>query len=100
MSDHKCAARTFRGHHFYSCHKLGKVEEDGKWWCGIHAPSKVAARRAKRDALWKTEDEARGKRYARHEAAREIVEAALNDDAAALQAAVAAYRAIENARDA
>ena len=33
----------------YSCSKPGTYTEEGKTWCGTHAPSKVAARRAGQD---------------------------------------------------
>jgi hypothetical protein len=32
------------------CSKTGKVERDGKWYCGVHDPETVAARNAKRTA--------------------------------------------------
>ena len=100
MSEHECAGRVYSLFHSYPCGKPGKHEEDGKWWCGIHAPSKIAARKAKTFARWEAKRAVHNKQYAKERAAREIVEAALKDDATALKVAVAAYRAIENARDA
>lgn len=34
---------------YHRCQNNGKVERDGKWFCGIHDPVKVAERRAKID---------------------------------------------------
>lgn len=31
----------------HQCTNRGKHHEEGRWWCGIHAPSKVKARRLK-----------------------------------------------------
>ncbi|MEE8607236.1 MAG: hypothetical protein V3S55_06520 [Nitrospiraceae bacterium] len=39
-------AASLAGHS--QCRRRGKVEERGKWWCSIHAPSAEAARLAKR----------------------------------------------------
>lgn len=47
---HPCAARVYDNFHGYGCQKNGKHFEGEKWWCGIHAPSKAAERRAKKDA--------------------------------------------------
>jgi hypothetical protein len=37
------------------CGKPGKVEVEGKWYCGIHDPVKVAKRRANTEAKWAAE---------------------------------------------
>ena len=49
----KCSART-RGDVWrdYPCSKNAKVYRDGKWYCGIHDPVKVAEREAKRSAAY------------------------------------------------
>ena len=50
----QCEARVW-GHDAwtgsYPCNNLGKYFEDGKWWCGMHAPSKQREREAKRDRI-------------------------------------------------
>ena len=39
----------------YPCGNKGKVQRDGKWYCGTHDPQKVVARRLKNEAKWQTE---------------------------------------------
>ena len=34
------------GFNFYPCGRPGKIEQDGKWYCGIHNPVKRAAKAA------------------------------------------------------
>ena len=41
------------GHSYHKCGKVASVEEDGKWYCKVHAPSLKKARRDKRDAGYK-----------------------------------------------
>ena len=50
----KCAGRkpSLSGYDSYPCHNPGKLQEEGLWWCGIHAPSAVRARREKWQAKW------------------------------------------------
>ena len=36
----------------FPCHLRGTITEEGKRWCRYHAPSLVAAQRAKRHAEW------------------------------------------------
>ena len=55
MSAHKCEESVRvpgRWPRFNPCGKSAKVENNGKWYCGIHSPDAVAARRAKSDAKW------------------------------------------------
>lgn len=40
------------GFHAYPCGKRGKVERDGHWYCGIHAPVARAEKQAARDKAW------------------------------------------------
>ena len=37
---------------YHACGKTAKVQRDGKWYCGIHDPEKVAERRKKQDDKW------------------------------------------------
>jgi hypothetical protein len=54
-----CAGSTDQGRAgLFPCANAGKYEEDGKWWCGTHRPSMVAARQAKRDAAYRAERDA------------------------------------------
>jgi hypothetical protein len=57
---HDCAGTVHdsRSFHAYSCQTPAKYEEGGKWWCHNHAPSRVAAKRAARDARWTAEADA------------------------------------------
>ena len=38
------------------CVNTGKVEDSGKWWCGIHSPEANRKRKAKRKARWAEND--------------------------------------------
>lgn len=40
---------------FHKCCNKGKVQVDGKWYCGIHDPAKQAERDAKRKAKYDAE---------------------------------------------
>ena len=92
MTAHKCAGEIYESHRFWDCSKTGKLNEDGKWWCGIHAPSAVAARRAKQDAKWKSYSAARDKRYAIEAAGRRVIAAAIAGNPSEIQQAVNHYR--------
>lgn len=50
----KCAAAVYYPGSWRSarCNKPGKFEEDGKWYCGIHNPAKIRARKAANQAKW------------------------------------------------
>ena len=37
---------------FQLCKRIGVLEEDGQWWCRIHAPSLKKALQEKRDQKW------------------------------------------------
>jgi glycine/D-amino acid oxidase-like deaminating enzyme len=37
----------------YSCSNTGRIERDGKFYCGIHDPEAEKARRAKHEAKWR-----------------------------------------------
>lgn len=49
--------------HKYHCPKTGKVERDGKWYCGTHDPVKIKERQEKRNAKWEAESEAQIAKY-------------------------------------
>ena len=53
----ECEGHTYESHSgtFPPCDYPGKYFEDGKHWCGIHAPSKMKARREKNDAKYARE---------------------------------------------
>lgn len=55
--------RDDRWGHVYQCENKGAIEEDGKLWCKIHAPSSEKARKDKRHQKWKEESDARDAVY-------------------------------------
>ena len=62
----RCAGRlwdNFRG--YRPCPHTGKYQEDGKRWCGTHAPSKIQARRGKADASREERADAWNEKYRR-----------------------------------
>ncbi len=76
---HKCREtiydRDLRGVAF-PCPAAGKIERDGKWYCGIHDPVAIAERAAKREAKRKSVEAAKPKpRMTQAEAALRLVEA-------------------------
>ena len=66
MTIHKCCAATWPAgaRHSYPCSHSGKIERDGKWYCGIHDPVKRAEKQAERTAKWNAEWEAKKARWA------------------------------------
>ena len=100
MSDkQKCAERIFRGFHSYLCLKPATISEDGKWWCGTHAPSNVEIRRKKQDDKWRAQQAAANKRHAVESAGQRIVSAALawngKDDPTELRQAINHYHNVK-----
>lgn len=57
IDKHTCEARTgmWSVHHRSrpACGKNAKYEEDGHWYCGIHRPSAVKARKEKSEAHYR-----------------------------------------------
>lgn len=55
MSANKCCKTVgwdvLYNEHF-ECGKPGKVERDGKWYCGIHNPERAEVRQAERNAKY------------------------------------------------
>ena len=54
----------------YGCDYTGTYIEGELWWCGIHAPSKVAARRAKQYKIYDDRSIARNEQWRRAAAER------------------------------
>ena len=49
----QCSKRVYwDAWHSHPCANKGTVERDGKPYCGVHDPQKVAARQARRDASY------------------------------------------------
>ena len=41
----KCCAKIHGAYNSYSCGKSGKVQVNGKWYCGVHDPARSEAKR-------------------------------------------------------
>ena len=63
---HKCSGSVWdrSGFHATKCGNNAKLHEEGRWWCGVHAPSARAKRDAKRVAVWDARTSARDRRNA------------------------------------
>lgn len=75
----RCAGETYSriGSSWYPCRNNGTIEEAGKWWCKIHAPSLVLKRREERNDRLRAADAlvARQRRMAQRAEAVRIVQA-------------------------
>ncbi len=58
----RCSKRIFDGSRVdfggHMCRKKATIERDGKPWCKLHDPERVAAKRAEREARWNAEHDA------------------------------------------
>ncbi len=54
-----CSEKVFRGWHHSSCSNPAIVERDGKGYCGVHDPEKVAKRSAAKQQALDLERESR-----------------------------------------
>ena len=76
---HPCEASLLGGsvwsRHTYACGKTAKVERDGKWYCGIHDPVRVAAKRAERDAEYARKCTERSAKWSMERAAPDLLAA-------------------------
>jgi hypothetical protein len=70
----KCAKRLPVRYSSYGrpCKLAGVVEQDGNWWCRLHAPDAVATREAARDAAWRAKWKAKRDAEARSLAIRRL----------------------------
>ena len=50
-----CCGSTWTSRWINHCHNKGKVERDGKWYCGIHDPVAVKKKRDERNAVYAEE---------------------------------------------
>ena len=65
MSKPQCCKRVWRDHRDYPCARSGKVERDGKWYCGLHDPESRKRKDTERRAKWDLQ-------YRQHEHKRKI----------------------------
>jgi uncharacterized Zn finger protein (UPF0148 family) len=49
MKNQRCCAEVWKGWRYEPCANNSKVERDGKFYCGVHDPVKVAERQARHD---------------------------------------------------
>jgi hypothetical protein len=76
MSD-KCSESVYNNWHFYPCNNKGKVQRDGKWYCGVHDPIAKAERAANRGPTqYERECARREKREAERAALIDVARAA------------------------
>jgi hypothetical protein len=73
---HTCEFERFVHWRRIHCGKTAKYHEGDKWYCGMHAPSKVEARRKKREdeqrLIWKRQDKIDKRFYQEHSWGRVI----------------------------
>lgn len=49
---HGCSAYVMDNYREYPCARVAKHNEDGKWFCGTHLPSRVLERSKAREDAW------------------------------------------------
>ena len=77
----QCAALVYvGGFHRTDCQIPAKYEEDGKWWCGVHRPSRPRRRKreSERASIWAERDAAKAREAALAAATEALVKAALD----------------------
>lgn len=91
-----CSVTVTDGWHRSKCSRKAKVVEDGKPYCGQHAPSALQARRAARDAKWRSESAFLSAKYKAQDAVKAaeaaVIERAIADDTAESKVLVEARR--------
>ncbi len=83
MENQRCCHRKIDGFDFWPCRNRGKVERNGKFYCGVHDPVAVAEKRAARNVILKLQADARRAEIAREERAHralKLLEATYPDD--------------------
>lgn len=58
-----CCGDVWLSYRWVKCTKTGKVERDGKHYCGIHDPVAIKAKKDKQHAKWKQEWDAEAAAY-------------------------------------
>ena len=54
---HQCATSVWGQYNSHPCPNAGKVQRGGKWYCGVHDPEAVRARREEADREWQSKFE-------------------------------------------
>ena len=83
-----CSKKVWSGYGQYDCSRAGKIEEGGKWYCATHAPSKVAARAAVRNAEWDRKNNARNRTFRANDLRYEIAAELLKLDSGSIPLAI------------
>lgn len=60
---------------YEQCSRVGKVERDGKWYCGQHDPQARKARDQEKMERWRSQMEERDRRFRLEKAAPDLLEA-------------------------
>ena len=71
----KCSVRVWKRWGNHGCYKKPKVFRNGKWYCTIHDPARVAKKKAAKDAQWEREWAESEKQYRLEAAAPALLEA-------------------------
>jgi len=78
---HYCEASVFSGYHTGRCGRHAKIEREGAWYCKLHDPVNVAAKRAERHRIYQERQDAlrAARKHAdeKNEARNELVAVAL-----------------------
>lgn len=75
---HQCSGLIHGLVRDYSCRNPGRMNENGRWWCGVHAPSTKARKDAKVAARWDAKAKARDQLNEVSYAKDEVVDAAVD----------------------
>jgi hypothetical protein len=67
-----CEERVWNGWSLHRCSRRSKVERNGKHYCGIHDPVRVAEKDAARKAKWDAERKASHEIYRRETAVENL----------------------------
>lgn len=78
MSAIRCSEMIYGRGYRHQCSKSGKIERDGKWYCGTHDPVRVKENREERDRKW--DERFRAQRADREQRERDEAEQKRRDD--------------------
>jgi len=71
-----CCVKVWHDYYFNkTCSRKGKVQVDGKWYCGQHDPNAVAKKNAERQAKWDRDMAISSAKCAKDRAVRDFADA-------------------------
>ncbi len=76
----KCSAVIFDHYKNVGCPNPGKVQREGKWYCGTHDPVRLKIIRDANDAKHKAKWEIRGERWKRQAAEHQACQGVPTED--------------------